>query len=122
VVFATDYEIIESAENALKKEALKDFITNADVFISDTQYTYTESHSKEGWGHSSALNIVELAVQAKVKKLYLFHHDPSYDDLKLYDILDKASSLTRLLYPQSMLSIRLAAEDTVIDLTDDIYE
>jgi phosphoribosyl 1,2-cyclic phosphodiesterase len=121
VVFATDYEIIESSESARKKEALKDFITNADVFISDTQYTYTESHSKAGWGHSSALNIVELAVQSGVKTLYLFHHDPSYDDLKLYDILDKASSLARLLYPQSSISIRLAAEDTVIELTDDIY-
>ncbi|MDR2405134.1 MAG: MBL fold metallo-hydrolase, partial [Deltaproteobacteria bacterium] len=100
VVFATDYEIIDSSESSTKKEALKDFISNADVFISDTQYTYTESHSKEGWGHSSALNIVELAVQSGVKMLYLFHHDPNYDDLKLYDILDKASSLSRLLYPQ----------------------
>ncbi|MDR2340641.1 MAG: MBL fold metallo-hydrolase [Deltaproteobacteria bacterium] len=121
VVFATDYEIAgDSADAIAKKEALKDFIANSDVFISDSQYSYTESHSKEGWGHSSALNIVELAVQAGVKSLYLFHHDPNYDDQKLYDILDKASSYARLLFPQSTLGIRLAAEDTVIDLSDDV--
>jgi phosphoribosyl 1,2-cyclic phosphodiesterase len=123
VVFATDYEIAGDSADALrKKEALEDFIMGADVFISDTQYSYTESHSKEGWGHSSALNIVEMAVQCGVKKLYLFHHDPTYDDSKLYDILDKATSLARLLYPQSTLSIRLAAEDTIIDFTDDLIE
>jgi phosphoribosyl 1,2-cyclic phosphodiesterase len=120
VVFATDYEISSDAPDAhRKKDDLKEFITNADVFISDTQYSYRESHSKEGWGHSSALNIVEMAVECGVKRLYLFHHDPGYDDQKLYDILDKASSFARLLYPQSTLSIRLAAEDVIIDLTEE---
>jgi phosphoribosyl 1,2-cyclic phosphodiesterase len=123
VVFATDYELGSgSHEDSVKQEELKDFIADADVFISDTQYSYSESHSKEGWGHSSALNIVEMAVQCGVKKLCLFHHDPSYDDQKLYDILDKATSLARLLYPQNTLSLRLAVEDTIIDLLDDQEE
>jgi phosphoribosyl 1,2-cyclic phosphodiesterase len=121
VVFATDYEITgDSMESQRMKDELGDFIADADFFISDTQYTYTESHSKEGWGHSSALNIVEMAVQAGVKSLYLFHHDPTYDDRKLYEILDKSTSYARLLFPQSTLSVRLATEDVAIDLSEDL--
>jgi phosphoribosyl 1,2-cyclic phosphodiesterase len=119
-VFATDYEISsDSPDGHLRQEALKEFIANADIFISDTQYSYTESHAKEGWGHSSAFNIVELAAQSGVKRLYLFHHDPSYDDQKLYDIQDKAASLAHMLFPQSTMAIRLAVEDTVVDLLEE---
>ncbi|MDR1165525.1 MAG: MBL fold metallo-hydrolase [Deltaproteobacteria bacterium] len=119
VVFATDYELQwDSPDSARKKERLKSFIQRADAFISDSQYTYLESHSKEGWGHSNVLNVVEMAQLAGVKNLYLFHHDPSYGDAKLHDMLEKATSYVRLLFPKSSMRVFLATEGQEIEFPE----
>ncbi|MDR1314100.1 MAG: hypothetical protein LBQ12_10500 [Deltaproteobacteria bacterium] len=119
VVFATDYELLgDSPEVNRAREDLRSFVQGSDVFISDTQYTYLESHSKEGWGHSNALNVVEMAHAAGVKRLYLFHHDPSNNDRKLYDMLEKASNYSELLFPGSGLSIYLATEGTSVEFPE----
>jgi phosphoribosyl 1,2-cyclic phosphodiesterase len=119
VVFATDYEI-QKLETFTPPghglQELAEFIAGADVFISDTQYTYLDHTTKEGWGHSNALSVVEMAAKAKVKALYLFHHDPSYSDEKLVDILDKTQSYAQLLQNGSAMAIRLAMEGTTIAL------
>jgi phosphoribosyl 1,2-cyclic phosphodiesterase len=117
VVFATDYELQDDSHETLKiKEELKDFIQKADVFISDSQYTYLESHSKEGWGHSNALNVVDMAQMSGVKNLYLFHHDPGYPDQKLYAMLEKATSYNKLLFPKGEMRIHLATEGLTVEL------
>ncbi|MDR2612286.1 MAG: MBL fold metallo-hydrolase [Deltaproteobacteria bacterium] len=119
IVFATDYELLgDSPEVNRIREDLKAFIQSADVFISDTQYTYLESHSKEGWGHSNALNVVEMAQPAGVRRLYLFHHDPFNSDRKLYEMLEKASNYSELLFPGSALSIYLATEGTTVEFPE----
>ncbi|MDR1038101.1 MAG: MBL fold metallo-hydrolase [Deltaproteobacteria bacterium] len=119
VVFATDYELLgDTPEVNRAREDLRAFMQGADVFISDTQYTYLESHSKEGWGHSNALNVVEMAHAAGVRRLYLFHHDPSNSDRKLYDMLEKASNYSELLFPGSGLSIYLATEGTSVEFPE----
>jgi ribonuclease BN (tRNA processing enzyme) len=53
---------------------------NADLLIHDAQYTPDELKMKKGWGHSSWEQAIEVAEQAGVKKLSLFHHDPEHDD------------------------------------------
>ena len=53
---------------------------NADLLIHDAQYTSEELEEKKGWGHSSWEQAIEVAEQAKVKKLALFHHDPDHND------------------------------------------
>ena len=53
---------------------------NADLLIHDAQYTPDELKVKKGWGHSSWEQAVEVAEQAGVKKLALFHHDPEHND------------------------------------------
>jgi phosphoribosyl 1,2-cyclic phosphodiesterase len=119
VIFATDYELLgDSPEINRVRDDLKAFIQAADVFISDTQYTYLESHSKEGWGHSNALNVVEMAHAAGVKRLYLFHHDPSNSDRKLYEMREKAASYSQLLFPGSGLAIHLAIEGSGIEFPE----
>lgn len=57
-----------------------EFFRDADVLVFDAQFTLTESFEKRSWGHSSAVIGVELACQARVKNLVLFHHDPGADD------------------------------------------
>jgi len=58
---------------------------NADLLIHDAQYTTDELKEKRGWGHSSWEQAVEVAKQAKVKRLALFHHDPEHSDDFLLD-------------------------------------
>ncbi len=87
-VYATDVEL--SAKKFSCVEECKSFFENADVMVMDAQYTAEESLSKENWGHSAFCYAVDFAVAWNIKKLYLFHHEPAYDDRKLSVILDSA--------------------------------
>lgn len=53
---------------------------DADLLIHDAQYTPKELLQKRGWGHSSWEQAIEVALQANVRQLALFHHDPEHDD------------------------------------------
>jgi phosphoribosyl 1,2-cyclic phosphodiesterase len=55
-------------------------IRGADILIHDAQYTPQDYARKRGWGHSCYVDTVNFAIDAQVKALYLFHHDPTYDD------------------------------------------
>jgi phosphoribosyl 1,2-cyclic phosphodiesterase len=70
------------------------FAENADLLISEAQYTEEEYEQKKGWGHSTYLDAVELAAQAEVKRLAIFHHDPSHDDAFLDRILEFCQQTT----------------------------
>lgn len=43
---------------------------------------------KWGWGHSIIDDVCQLAIDAKVENLILFHHDPDRSDEALDDIKD----------------------------------
>lgn len=64
------------------------FAENADLLISEAQYTEEEYEQKKGWGHSTFLDALERAAQARVKRLAIFHHDPSHDDAFLDGVLE----------------------------------
>lgn len=51
-----------------------------DLLIHDAQYDAAEFGAKSDWGHSTAAYALEVARQAGVKRLVLFHHDPTHDD------------------------------------------
>ncbi len=59
---------------------------DADLLIHDAQYTPDELKQKKGWGHSSWEQAVQVAEQAGVKRLALFHHDPEHDDSFLLNV------------------------------------
>jgi ribonuclease BN (tRNA processing enzyme) len=46
----------------------------------DSQYDSTEYQAHLGWGHACVDDVVSLAIMARVKQLFLFHHDPGHDD------------------------------------------
>jgi phosphoribosyl 1,2-cyclic phosphodiesterase len=77
------------AERGDPNRRVAEFARGADILIHDTTYTPEEYVSHVGWGHSHYLFALSLAEQAGVKKLVLFHHDPSHDDDKIDEILDK---------------------------------
>ncbi len=94
VVYATDNEIDSwlldsdagrSTDRELRpiRSPLVEFVSDAEVLISDAQYTDEEYCQRVGWGHSSCLTAVDLAVQANVRALAIFHHDPDRSDAEV---------------------------------------
>ena len=117
VVYATDAEYKKLSMEYLKP--VVDFFKDADVLIFDAQYTFSEGLEKEDWGHSSTFIGVDLAVEAKVKKLVFFHHEPTYSDFKLVDIFRQTEKYFKLIGSQTPLELMLAREGVTIDLMKD---
>jgi phosphoribosyl 1,2-cyclic phosphodiesterase/CheY-like chemotaxis protein len=61
-------------------ERLVDFCRDVNVLITDCTYTDEEYERRVHWGHSSVSQVAELAWRARVRSLYLVHHDPGQDD------------------------------------------
>ncbi|MEX0272205.1 MBL fold metallo-hydrolase [Leptolyngbyaceae cyanobacterium UHCC 1019] len=99
-VYATDTEHFGDRLD----ENLLHLARNADVLIYDACYTDEEYHdpksSKKGWGHSTWQEGVKMAKAAGVKKLVVFHHDPSHSD----DFLDKVQSQVETVFPNCVLA------------------
>ncbi len=64
IVHASDLE----HGDATFEKILLDHAHKADVLIYDAQYTPEEYESKIGWGHSTWVEAVRIAREAKVKK------------------------------------------------------
>ena len=62
----------------------------ADLLIHDAQYTPGEFQQKSDWGHCTVDYAVLVAKEAAVKRLALFHHDPSHSDDDIDRLLDGA--------------------------------
>ena len=95
IIYASDAEY-KHLQHSKIAEYLA-FFRNADILIFDTQYTLTEALAKEDWGHSSAMIGIEMAMEAGVKNLVMFHHEPAYDDEKVVDLCKKADRYQEIL-------------------------
>ncbi len=93
-----------------------EYFKNADVLVFDTQYTFEESLQKVDWGHSSAAIATDIAIKSNVKKLVLFHHDPSYDDEKMDELTMQAFKYKDFMAPDNPLEIIPAYEGLEIQL------
>jgi phosphoribosyl 1,2-cyclic phosphodiesterase len=92
------------------------FFDHADVLVLDAQYTMEESMEKENWGHSTFSRAVDFSISWNVDRLFLFHHEPVYDDKKLYSILQSALWYANDYAEKSNLSIYLASEGMETDV------
>lgn len=72
---ATDLLLLRPVPAGLLKAA-----RGADLLIVDGQYDDPQYRAHMGSGHSSCLTATDLAIQAEVKNLALFHHDPDDRD------------------------------------------
>ncbi|MGB0036243.1 MAG: MBL fold metallo-hydrolase, partial [Candidatus Acidiferrales bacterium] len=87
IVYATDNEtgVKEFDDN------LRQLAQGADVLIYDAQYSPEQlASTRRGWGHSSWLEGVKIARDAKVRNLILFHHDPDSTDKTVDGFLSAA--------------------------------
>jgi phosphoribosyl 1,2-cyclic phosphodiesterase len=93
------------------------FMAGADVLIHDSQYTPQQYAQKRGWGHSCFIDTVNCAIDAEVKELYLFHHDPSATDSDVDDILQRSLEVVRS--RNAPLVCKVAREGQRIKLGDE---
>ena len=121
VVYSTDHEphsrihATGSTEPFVSQDSHHaQFLANADLVIHDAQYTAHEYASRTGWGHSTIEYAVEMALSVGVRRLALFHHDPTRDD----DAIDRlvASARDRIAKAQSTMEVFAAAEGMVLEL------
>lgn len=75
IVYAPDNEITPDT-----RAELEAFIQGADVLIHDANYDRPIYKHKVGWGHSAWEDVVDVAVKAGVKQVFLTHHDPTAHD------------------------------------------
>jgi phosphoribosyl 1,2-cyclic phosphodiesterase len=92
-----------------------DLAGGAEVLIHDAQYTDEEFAVKAHWGHSTIAYAVEVARQAGVKRLVLFHHDPTHDD----DWLDRLGDAAAHLAGAGPLEVIMASEGLKLELSAD---
>ena len=97
VVFATDHE--HGAADV--DRALIAFSRNADYLIYDATYMEAEYETlRKGWGHSTWYAAVQVARNATVKTLILFHHNPEHTDAQL----DEMERIARLELPSAVVA------------------
>jgi ribonuclease BN (tRNA processing enzyme) len=89
VVYATDIE----SPNGFDEEHSA-FIAGADLLVHDSQYFERDYFSgtapRAGFGHSTVAMAARNAGQCGVKRLFLFHFDPTYSDPMLKKMLAQA--------------------------------
>lgn len=90
IVIATDSEY-KRAEAASTREYVE-FFRDADLLVFDAQYSLTEALDKPDWGHSTAIMGAEFAYRANVKRLALFHHDPTSSDEQIWEAKEQAEA------------------------------
>lgn len=113
-VFLTDNELGYRHPDGLDRAQYIEFFQDADLLFHDAQYTDEEYRVTRGWGHSCYADAIDAAIEAGVKRLGLFHHDPDRSD----DDLDRQVGwcCKRIAQARSPMECFAAAEGMVLEL------
>lgn len=109
-VIMTDNELdANSPKNSW--EEFVEFCRGADLLIHDAQFTPEELKIKKGWGHSDYLRVIDLASEAEVEKLVLFHHDPGHNDRFIDKLVENSlDKIKKLKFPKFCIAAREGME------------
>ena len=92
VAYLSDHQMPYDGSHAVT-DAVLELCDGVDLLIHDAQYTVEEFPRKHNWGHCTADFAVHVAREAGVKRLALFHHDPTHHDGAVDAILAHARKL-----------------------------
>ncbi len=92
VVFAPDSEITRKRR---KGSPLEKLVTGAKILIHDAMYTEADYSKRHGWGHSTHLAALDLAIRTHVQLLVLFHHDPGRSDAAVDELVEECRAEAR---------------------------
>jgi phosphoribosyl 1,2-cyclic phosphodiesterase/CheY-like chemotaxis protein len=95
-------------------QKISQFLRGADVLVMDAQYDCEEYRQHVGWGHGCVDEVVALALEAQVKRLCLFHHDPNHDDAKIGEMAERGRQLAAA--QGSTLQVEAAREGETVEL------
>jgi phosphoribosyl 1,2-cyclic phosphodiesterase len=88
-VFLTDNELdFQHAQGKSYTEYVS-FCRNVDLLMHDAQYSDDQYTIAKTWGHSAYGSALNLALDARVNRLLLFHHDPDCTDKMLDGIVEQ---------------------------------
>lgn len=109
-----EHALLEQMKSEARNRELG-LLRGADILIHDAQYTPEDYESKRGWGHSCYVDTVNAAIDAEVKTLYLFHHDPTYSDKAIERIHNHALQIIH--ERDSTLRCEIAREGEIVRLS-----
>ncbi len=113
-IYSSDTELRQEDFNRSDKNIR--FFEKADALVLDAQYTLGEAFEKFDWGHSSYSMAVDFAIEFGISELYLFHHEPLYDDKKMSSIQRSARWYTHRSKGKPEVNVQLAVEGLNIEL------
>ena len=108
-----EHELLERMVSEQRRSEVE-AIEGADILIHDAQYTPHDYDKKRGWGHSCYVDTVNLAIDARVGCLYLYHHDPNYADDQVNAIHRDCLQIIR--ERGSDMVCRVGREGLIVDL------
>lgn len=95
-VFLTDNELTFRHPFGLGYEGYREFCKGADLLFHDAEYRKEEYESgTRGWGHSTYLDAVRLAMDAGVKTLGLFHQNQDRTDSQVDGIVEECRDVIK---------------------------
>jgi len=94
------------------RDELVSFARDASLLVHDAMYTADEYERHRGWGHSRYEDVVDLALDAGVHRLVLFHHHPERTDTALSEQVTACQQRAR--DRGSRLEVRAATEGTTL--------
>ena len=84
--YVTDNELDPPYALSTNYDEWVNYLHGVDVLIHDAQYTEDDMPHKHGWGHSLISQVRQLATDAEVGTLVMFHHDPDRSDAELDEV------------------------------------
>jgi len=92
-VFITDNELGITQRGVLQTKNYNKFSEGADLLIHDAEYTPKEYETYSEWGHSTYTDALDLAINAGVKQLGLFHLHQDRTDQEMDKIVDDCNKI-----------------------------
>jgi len=117
LVYVSDNELSPEArydEAPEWRRRFVEFTRGAAVLVHDTMYTSDEYPAFVGWGHSTHEDAIDLAIEAEVERLVLFHHRPERTDAEVDRCVDHCRAMVR--ERGARLQVLAAAEGMTLDV------
>jgi phosphoribosyl 1,2-cyclic phosphodiesterase len=106
IVYMTDNELGPGGSYDVADDwraQLVRFLEGVHTLIHDGMYSEAMIESRAGWGHSTPRQATDLAREAGVEQLVLFHHEPEHDDPAIDRLLADARAYAAKTAPRLRL-------------------
>ena len=94
-IFLTDNELFHQHPGGPTRDEFVKFCKGSDILFHDAEYTPDEYKKTKGWGHTVYTQAIDLALEAGVKTLGLFHHNQDRTDKEVDEIERQCKRILR---------------------------